>query len=245
MKPQTNTTYEYLKFCPELQSLVRNRRVVGRTGKTFEGLGALSSFNNLAVLRNLCLHLSPKRTLEIGLSFGGSALVFTSCHRDLGHSPARQHIAIDPFQKTVWDDCGLLMAEQAGLSAYLDFRSAFSCLELPTLIRDGQEIDIAYIDGSHLFEDVFLDFYYVSRLLNDGKLVLFDDSSNPHVRKVLRFIHTNNPKNFTLFDLGPYRADQGRSFKYRIGGLMGIRQLVAFKKIGDSERRWDSTFINF
>jgi predicted O-methyltransferase YrrM len=40
----------------------------------FEGLGALSTVNNLQVLRALMLERRPRRTLEIGLGFGASAL---------------------------------------------------------------------------------------------------------------------------------------------------------------------------
>ena len=85
--------------------------------------------NNLIVLRGLMLELKPEHTLEVGLSFGGSCLVFTASHRDLGHAPAGQHVALDPFQKQVWDDAGLVAVEKGGLAGYLDFRSAFSSIE--------------------------------------------------------------------------------------------------------------------
>jgi len=77
-------------FCSELQQLIDSRRTVGRTGKVFEGVGALSSDNNLVTLRNLCLRLKPERTLEIGMCFGGSALIFTASHRDLNRQGNRQ-----------------------------------------------------------------------------------------------------------------------------------------------------------
>ena len=133
-------------FCPELQAMVHGRVAVGRR-KKFDSLAALSSENNLIVLRNLCLRLQPSRTLEIGLSLGGSCLVFVASHRDLGREPCGQHVAIDPYQSTVWDDCGLIATERACLSGYLDFRAFASCLELPKLINEGRRIDCAYIDG--------------------------------------------------------------------------------------------------
>src|SRR5687767_3451241 len=86
-----NTPWEHeigtFAFCPTLAEVLTARRFNGRTGKSFEGMGALSSVNNLAVLRNICGELKPHQTLEIGFSFGGSCLVFTACHRDLGHAP--------------------------------------------------------------------------------------------------------------------------------------------------------------
>ena len=75
---------EEFSYCPELKTLLRDRRTVGCNGKIFTDLGCLSSFDNLTTLRKLCLKLAPATTLEIGLGFGGSALVFASSHRDLG-----------------------------------------------------------------------------------------------------------------------------------------------------------------
>ena len=232
-------------FCPALAEVVTTRRFKGRTGKLFERIEALSSINNLVVLRNLCLALKPRQTLEIGLSFGGSCLVFTASHRDLGYPPERQHVALDPFQATVWDDSGLLIAEQAGLLPYLDFRRQFSSLALPGLILEGRKFGLVYIDGSHLFEDVFVDFFFVSQLLADGGLMAFDDSSEPHVAKVLRFIRRNFFRSFCELRLEPYRADFGRSFKYLIAKLLSKRQLTAFRKIGPPIREWNSAFVNF
>ena len=99
------------------------RQAIGRTGKIFEGLSGLSTTNNLLTIRNLFYALKPQRTLEIGLCHGGSCLVFTSCHRDLKRPPAHQHLSLDPFQTSVWDDAGLMIVEQAGLSGWLDCRS--------------------------------------------------------------------------------------------------------------------------
>jgi Methyltransferase domain len=116
---------------------------------------------------------------------------------------------------------------------------------LPKLVSEGQQIDLVYIDGSHLFEDVFVDFYFVSRLLSDGGVLLFDDCSDPHVRKILRFIQTNCMKSLVPYDLSAYRMDQGKSMRYMLGGLIGRRQLLAFQKIGHPERAWDSVFVDF
>ena len=167
---------DMFSFCPELQHLLSTRQMIGRSGKVFEEVPALSSINNLFTIRSLCLELKPKRTLEVGFCFGGSGLVFTTSHRDLGFAPQRQHMALDPFQSSVWDDSGLLGIERAGLQGYLDFRPAFSCIVLPRLLSEKAVFDLVYIDGSHLFEDVFVDAYFVSKLLSAGGIVLFDDS---------------------------------------------------------------------
>jgi len=236
---------EELAFCPALVGLLLSRRAVGRTGKVFEGLGALSTLNNQIALRRLMRGLNPARTLEIGLSFGGSGLVFTASHRDLCHTPTRQHVALDPFQSSVWDDCGLQVVEQAGLAGYLDFRPAFSSLELPKLIGEGARFDLVYVDGSHLVEDVFVDAYFVTRLLTEGGVVAFDDSTNPHVHKVLQFLRTNCRAGLEEIDLAPYRADRGKTLRYRVARMLGKVQMTAFRRIGKTDRPWNAPFHSF
>ena len=61
-------------FCPVLDELIRTQRSVGQSGRVFEQLGALSTINNLQVLRAMMLERRPVRTLEVGLGYGGSAL---------------------------------------------------------------------------------------------------------------------------------------------------------------------------
>jgi hypothetical protein len=50
-----------------------------------------------------------------------------------------------------------MAVERAGLMGYMDFRQAYSALELPKLIEQGTQFGLVYVDGSHLFEDVFVD----------------------------------------------------------------------------------------
>jgi cephalosporin hydroxylase len=232
-------------FCRELQAMMGSQRALGRSGKMFEGLEALSSRNNLITLRNLCLELKPTRTMEIGLSFGGSCLTITATYRDQGSMPRRQHLALDPFQKEVWDDTGLVLVEQAGLEGYLEFRSQYSCMALPQLVENEAQFELVYIDGSHLFEDVFVDFYYVARVLSMEGIVVFDDSTNPNVMKVLKFIRRNLRSEFEEVDLAPFRLDRGHSFKYRLAKRLGKLQMTAFRRVGPPVRQWDSAFANF
>ena len=232
-------------FCQELQAILDTRRVIGRTGKCFDGLNALSTENNLRILRSFCMEFQPRKTLEVGLSFGGSALVFTASHRDIGSQPQRQHVAIDPFQLTVWDDCGLLALERAELLSYLDFRGNFSAFELPKLYEAGDRFDLVYIDGSHLFEDVFVDAYYLLRLLSDKGIVTFDDSSNPNVAKVLQFIRKNYKDSLEELDLTGYRQSNTQKFAYRLARKFGKAQFTAFRRLGKIEREWNALFHNF
>ena len=185
----------------------------------------------------------PSRTLEVGLSFGGSALAIAASHRDIERPAERQHVAIDPFQSTVWDDCGREVLDRAGLGGYVDVRETLSSTALPALAAEGP-YGLIYIDGSHLFEDVFVDAYFSARLLSDDGVMLFDDCTNPHVAKVLKFLMTNWQGFVAEVDLSPYRPD-GQSMRYKIAKQLGKTQLRAFRRSARLPREWDATFHDF
>ncbi|MCC7426177.1 MAG: class I SAM-dependent methyltransferase [Alphaproteobacteria bacterium] len=236
--------HQVLQSCPELAALLEVGEIKGKSG-SIRKISSMSTINNLEVLHNLCTQIRPKRTLEIGLAFGGSAMVLAASYRRRGIEPATQHTAIDPFQTSVWDDTGLIALQESGLRPYLDFRPVLSSVALPQLIAEGATFDLIYVDGSHLFEDVFVDLYFCTRLLTDGGIVAFDDSSDPHVNKVLRFIRSNCAFAYEAVDVGPLRADKGASLRYRFARAFGRVQLTAFRKIGPSARTWNSAFRNF
>jgi cephalosporin hydroxylase len=233
-----------LAFCPGLDEIYQTRRIVGRSGRVFENLGALSTVNNLAILRSLMLERRPQTTLEIGLSFGGSALTIAASHRDLKRPAARQHVAIDPFQATVWDDAGVLALERNSLIGYVEVCRQPSATALAAMVAEGRTFDLIYVDGSHLFEDVFVDAYFGFRLLSDTGILLFDDCTNTHVAKVLRFIETNWAELAAEVDLGPYRAG-GASLRRRLAGRLGFVQLRAFRRTAPFSREWDAEFRDF
>lgn len=245
MNKTENDALKSFDFCPALAELLQTRRSVGRTGKVFEGLGALSTLNNLRMLRQLMLASESSCTLEIGLCYGGSALMFACSHRDLGHAPKGQHVALDPYQQTVWDDSGLLTIEKAGLSEYLDFRCSSSALELPRMLERGEKFDLIYVDGSHLFEDVFVDAYFAIRLLSMGGIIAFDDSTYPHVAKVLKFLRASLADKLSEVDLTVYRKGRKERLKHRLAHRLRRAQLTAFQRVGDVERSWDAQFRSF
>jgi predicted O-methyltransferase YrrM len=209
----------------------------------FDNVGALSTLNNLLVLRALMMDRRPASTLEIGLSFGGSALCIAASHRDLQRRPERQHVAIDPFQRTVWDDCGRQRLSAAALDGYVEIREGRSSAVLPELIAEGRAFDLIYVDGSHLFEDVFVDAYFSAQLLVDGGLVLFDDCTNDHVAKVLKFIKRNWNGWIVESDISGYRPD-GSSVRHQVARQLGKTQLRAFERTGPP-REWDAAFRDF
>jgi predicted O-methyltransferase YrrM len=199
---------------------------VGATGKKFDGkwLATNSTRNNLLILNRLLMHKKPSRTLEVGFAFGASTLLFANAHRYLGHV-GRQHVAIDPFQVGPFDSVGLQNIAAAGLADHLDFRSTLSSIELPRLLDNGDRFGLIYIDGSHEFDEVFLDAYYCSKLLAPGGMMLFDDSPHPPIARVIKMTRKNH--NLTEMDLADWRNDS--RLRYRVARLLGRTQLTAFQ----------------
>ena len=231
-------------YCAVLDDMIKTRRAVGATGKSFDGLGALSTVNNLTVLRAVMLAGKPEQTLEIGLSYGGSALAIAATHRDLGRAPRRQHTAIDPYQVQGWDSAGLAALERAGLSGYVSFQSELSASALPALLKGQQRFGLIYVDGSHFFDDVFVDAYFGFRLLTDAGMILFDDSNTDHVAKVLKFISSNWNHWTEEVDLTAFRAG-GTTMRYQVARRLNRVQLRAFRRTGVDTREWDAPLRRF
>jgi predicted O-methyltransferase YrrM len=226
-----NNLMTSLEFCPILDELYRTGGAVDAAGVRREAEG-LSTSNNLAIIRALMLELKPKRTVEIGLAAGGSALTFAASHRDLGSSPARQHVAIDPYQRA-WHRLGVTLIERAGLKEFTEIIEELSCLALPSLMREGRSFELIYIDGSHAFHEALLDFYYARHLLSEGGIVLFDDCTTPDIVKLMRFIR-KNIVSFREFDLRPFLPPE-RRWRYRIARTLNKAQCIAFQKVSDPQ----------
>jgi hypothetical protein len=154
-----------------------------------------------------------------------------------------QHVAIDPYQRSVWDNSGLLGLERAGLREYVEFHEQLSAVTLAALAAQGRTFDLIYIDRSHRFDDVFVDAYFSLRLLASRGVVMCDDSSTREVGRVLRFIERNLSSWVTELDLSSYRGSDA-SWRYQIARRLGRVQLRAFRRIGD-EPSWDARLRNF
>jgi predicted O-methyltransferase YrrM len=227
----------------EVSKLLSTERVQGKSGKDFK-VGH-STLNNLRVLNLIFREHKPEKTMEVGLLFGASALLFSSLHNELGRSGIRQHIALDPYQDHCWDDVGLLEIEKAGLSDWFELRRSFSSIEMPRMVHAGERFGMIYVDGSHIFENVFIDAYYGSRLLEKDGIILFDDSSDKHVAKVIKFIRKNCAHALLEINLAHYYSQGKARLKYRAGRLIGKCQLTAFRLIGQIDRPWNAKFFEF
>lgn len=233
---------EYLNFCPRLKQLLETGATLNARGQRVPIAGT-STLNNLRVIREILLEIKPRRTLETGMAYGASTLTILATLAETAGEDF-QHTAIDPFQSGPMGRGGLIAVDEAGLSGHLRFFEESSALALPALQRQKERFGFIYIDGSHLFEDVFLDVYHGAFLLESGGVMLLDDCTDRHVAKVIRFIGSNYAGCLEPLDLAAYE-DPGKPLKKRVGNLLGIRQLKGFRKIAEPPRKWDSPLGRF
>jgi predicted O-methyltransferase YrrM len=130
------------------------------------------------------------RTIEVGLGYGIAALFICEGLLAGGDAEAR-HLAIDPNQTTRFADCGLQVLAEAGVESLVDFLPQPSELALPRLVEDKRSFDLAFVDGNHRFDGVFVDLIYLGRLVRPGGIVFVDDVQLPSVARAVSFCTTN------------------------------------------------------
>ena len=138
-------------------------------------------------LRELAIAEGADRTIEVGLALGMSALFLCQAVLPRGG----RHVAIDPFQAESWNGAGLRTLREAGVEELVEVIEQESQLALPRLVAEGREFDLAFVDGDHRFEGVFLDLYFMTRLVRPGRLVVVDDMWMPAVRTAVAYVERN------------------------------------------------------
>ena len=227
---------------PALGKLLSSSELQGRTGRKISTRG-FSTLNNLWVLKCLFSEIKPSQTLEVGMALGASATLFSSLHRKHNPQAAGAHHAIDPFQTEHYDNCTPRFLEENNLGDVTVLHEKLSSLVLPSLAERGLKFGLIYIDGSHLFENTFIDFYYSAMLCEIGGLIALDDCRDSHGLKVVRFVRTNLQDFFE--EVSPYRYQVGpkikRLLKQTLAKPLGQQQMVLFRKKRDGSRDWNTS----
>jgi predicted O-methyltransferase YrrM len=130
------------------------------------------------------------KTIEIGLGYGISALYICEGLLLTGN-PAARHVVIDPNQETRFANCGLQALKEAGVADMVEHHREESQIALPRFVSEGRRFDLAFVDGNHRFDGVFVDLVYLGRLLRKGGIVFVDDYQLPAVARVTAFFVTN------------------------------------------------------
>jgi predicted O-methyltransferase YrrM len=131
------------------------------------------------------------QTIEIGLAYAISTLHICAGLLEVTGSAAPHHVALDPHQESHFGNCGLQLLEDAGVRDMVEHISGRSEFILPDLLRHGRNFELAFVDGNHRFDGVFIDLFYLSKLVTAGGLIIVDDFQLPGVRKAVRFYLNN------------------------------------------------------
>ena len=130
------------------------------------------------------------QTVEIGLGYGVSALYICEGLIRNGRPDAR-HVVLDPFQARRFADCGLQVLEEAGVRPLVEYHAEVSQIALPAFLKEGRRFDFGFVDGNHRFDSVFVDLFYLGRLLRKGGVVILDDYDLPGIKRAVSFFQTN------------------------------------------------------
>lgn len=171
-----------------LEEMYRQRRVVGRSGKSFALFPCAIGWHKGRSLYEWIRRTKPQTTLETGCAFGTATLFICQALSDNG---AGVHHVMDPFESAWWDSIGLDHMRQAGLDSWMRFYEQPSHVQLPQLLETGLHVDLAFLDGQHLFDYVLVECFYVDLMLSVGGILVLDDSWMPSVRRVASFLIRN------------------------------------------------------
>jgi len=174
-----------------IERLVGDRSIVSKLDGSTHAIFpvAISSLEGEA-LRDWVIRERAVHTVEVGLGYAVSTLFIGEGLLSTGlASPS--HVAIDPHQNDRFKNCGLQAVADAGLADLIDHYAEESQTVLPTLLREGASFDLAFVDGNHRFDAVFVDLYYLGRLLRPGAIVFIDDYQLPGVARAAAFFLTN------------------------------------------------------
>jgi predicted O-methyltransferase YrrM len=142
------------------------------------------------ILRDILVAHGAHVVIEVGLAYGSSALAIGEALCLTGGTEV-SHIVIDPFQTTAYDNVGWDALNAAELGVQTTFIGETSSIALARLVGHGFTADAAFIDGSHRFHEVFVDLYFLRKLVRPGGLIILDDAAWPSVATALRYFDLN------------------------------------------------------
>ena len=141
-------------------------------------------------LRDILIAHDAHVVIEIGLAYGSSALASGEALCS-GSASDASHTVIDPFQTTSYDSVGWDVLKAAGLVDQTTLITEASSIALARFAAEAFTADAAFVDGSHRFHEVFVDLYFLRKLVRPGGLIVLDDVSSPSVATALRYYDLN------------------------------------------------------
>lgn len=174
-----------------VERLIRDGSGVARLDGTVHDLFPIAvSAAEGEALRRWVVRERATRTVEVGLAYAISALHI--CEGLLANGdPVARHVAIDPLQETFFSDLGLQFLEEAGVAGMVEHHAEESQIALPRFLGEARSFDLAFVDGNHRFDRVFVDLFYLGHLVRKGGIIFLDDYQLPAVARAVSFYLTN------------------------------------------------------
>jgi len=171
-----------------IKQIYESRFVQDADGNNISPFPTAISEESGAILYDFIRDRGLHNTIEVGMAYGLSTLYICEAHNVCG---CGHHVSIDPYQEKYYKSIGRLNIQRAGLEKYSTVYIAPSHSVLPKLISSDERFDLAFIDGSHLFDYALVDFFYIDMLLKQEGYVVLDDMWLPQIRKLASFILKN------------------------------------------------------
>jgi len=172
----------------KIEAVHRRKHVVLSDGTRKQITGAVRT-DEAARMAALILERQYRSTLETGVAFGVSTLAI--CLALDAVKADTIHYGVDPEQWSVHQGAAVALHDEHGIQTPLRILEGCSHEVLPALLKEGVQLDFAFIDGWHTFDYTLLDFFYIDKLLKPRGVVAFHDCWMPSKRKVLRYITTH------------------------------------------------------
>ena len=142
----------------------------------------------------------PASVIDIGLGYGFATINAVKALLET-HQESFSLFTIDPYQDRRFSDLGLQFIGDIGVNNQIEFCKRPSEFVLPELQQQGRKFDFAIVDGTHRFEGVFIDLFYLNNLLEPSSVIFLDDYQIPGC-----------PQGGCFFPV-QYAVDHGRSFR--------------------------------
>lgn len=183
------------------------------------------------LLRQLILAQNLTRCLQLGFATGSSALYMLQALATTGGSLT----SIDrPSGK--YNAVGKALLETASLSLGLGRHTLIeedSAIAVPRLFSSGESFQLIFVDGWKTFDHLAAELYYLTRMLTNGGLLVFDDTAMPSVRKVIGLLRSHYA--YAEIDYRQY----GQGARLRVWQILISRSLQrpyrGFRKLSEEE----------
>jgi FkbM family methyltransferase len=123
----------------------------------------------------LISHLHPNRyniILETGTNLGCTTIILAQALKDSGRHGKVFTVELDKAKY----ETALSNFEKAGVSELIGAVNADSCVFLKDFVKANSSIRVAFLDASHLFNDVLGEFEAIYPLLGPQSLAIFDNT---------------------------------------------------------------------